>query len=177
VAGRNPPRSRRDAPFGTHYLIRRTPIPRILVLLIILTAGAAAQSVSGVVQDDTGAPLADLRVSVINQQTQVEKEIRSDPDGTYTLSVDPGTYSVGVEKPGRGQFMIRDVTLAEGETRTVNLQIASRAENRNFLYMFYGFLAAWLVLVIYVLSLVSRERTLRRQIDDLKEMVESERRS
>jgi CcmD family protein len=73
--------------------------------------------------------------------------------------------------------MVRDVTLAAGETRTVNLQVASRAENRNFQYMFYGFLAAWLVLVVYVLSLVSRERTLRRQIDDLKHMVESERRS
>jgi CcmD family protein len=116
-------------------------------------------------------------VSLINQETKVEKEIRSDADGSFTLSADPGTYSVGVEKPGRGQFMVRDVTLAAGETRTVNLQVASRAENRNFQYMFYGFLAAWLVLVVYVLSLVSRERTLRRQIDDLKHMVESERRS
>ena len=27
---------------------------------------------------------------------------------------------------------------------------------RNFTFMFYGFLAAWLILVVYVLSLVSR---------------------
>lgn len=153
-----------------------TNIPRILALLIILSAAAAGQSVKGTVQDDTGAPLADLRVSLINQETKVEKEIRSEPDGSYALQADPGTYSVGVEKPGRGQFMVRDIALAAGETRTVNLQIASRAENRNFEYMFYGFLAAWLVLVVYVLSLVGRERTLRRQIDDLRQMVESERR-
>lgn len=153
-----------------------TNIPRTLALLIILSAAAAGQSVKGTVQDDTGARLADLRVSLINQETKVEKEIRSDADGSYTLQADPGTYSVGVEKPGRGQFMVRDIALAAGETRTVNLQIASRAENRNFEYMFYGFLAAWLVLVVYVLSLVARERTLRRQIDDLRQMVESERR-
>jgi CcmD family protein len=34
--------------------------------------------------------------------------------------------------------------------------------------MFYGFLAAWLILVIYVLSLVSRERKIADQIKGLK---------
>jgi hypothetical protein len=41
-------------------------------------------------------------VSLINQETKVEKEIRSDADGSFTLSADPGTYSVGVEKPDAG---------------------------------------------------------------------------
>jgi hypothetical protein len=132
--------------------------------------------VSGTVQDDTGAPLADLKVSLIDQATKVEKEIRSGADGSYSLQGDPGMYSVAVEKSGRGVFTVRDIQLAAGETRTVNLQIASRVENRNFRYMFYGFVAAWLILVIYVLSLVARERGFRKQIDDLKRMVESERR-
>ena len=39
--------------------------------------------------------------------------------------------------------------------------------------MFYGFAAAWLVLVLYVVSLVARERKLRREVDNLKRMVES----
>jgi len=43
---------------------------------------------------------------------------------------------------------------------------------RNITYMFYGFAAAWLVLALYVLSLVSREKRLRRQLDNLKRMLE-----
>ena len=38
--------------------------------------------------------------------------------------------------------------------------------------MFYGFLAAWLILVIYVLSLVSRERKIAEQLKGLKDMLD-----
>jgi CcmD family protein len=38
--------------------------------------------------------------------------------------------------------------------------------------MFYGFLAAWLILVVYVLSLVARERKISEQIKNLKGMLE-----
>jgi len=45
-------------------------------------------------------------------------------------------------------------------------------DERNFTYMFYGLLAAWLVLSGYVVSLASRERKLRREIDGLRRMIE-----
>jgi replicative DNA helicase len=45
-------------------------------------------------------------------------------------------------------------------------------DSRNFTYMFYGFLAAWLILVAYAVSLVSRERELRDAIRNLKSMLE-----
>jgi hypothetical protein len=37
--------------------------------------------------------------------------------------------------------------------------------------MFYGFLAAWLILVIYVLSLVARERKITEQLKGLKDLL------
>ena len=40
-------------------------------------------------------------------------------------------------------------------------------------YMYYGLTAAWLVLVIYVITLVARERKIREEISRLKRMVES----
>jgi CcmD family protein len=46
-------------------------------------------------------------------------------------------------------------------------------DNRNFLYMFYGFAVAWTVVVIYVLTLVSRERKLRDEMTRLKNMIET----
>jgi CcmD family protein len=45
-------------------------------------------------------------------------------------------------------------------------------DERNFTYMFYGFLAAWLILVAYVVSLVMRERKIRREMDGLRRMIE-----
>ena len=96
--------------------------------------------------DAAGAGLADLKVIAANQTSGAEKEVRSDPDGSYALEVEPGTYTVRVEKTGMGQAGVRDVVVNPGDKRAVTLEISSRTDNRNFRYMFYGFLAAWLVL-------------------------------
>lgn len=45
-------------------------------------------------------------------------------------------------------------------------------DSRNFLFMFYGFLAAWLIVVIYVVLLAMREHRLRRELDRVRKMVE-----
>ncbi len=50
---------------------------------------------------------------------------------------------------------------------------SKRMDNRNFLYMFYGFAAAWTVVVIYVLTLVSRDRKLREEMARLRNMIET----
>lgn len=46
-------------------------------------------------------------------------------------------------------------------------------DQRNFLYMFYGFSVAWLIPLVYVLTLMSREKKLREEIRRLKSMIES----
>ncbi len=45
-------------------------------------------------------------------------------------------------------------------------------EVRNFEFMFYGFLAAWLIVMLYVVSIAARERKLRREIDRVKRLLE-----
>lgn len=45
-------------------------------------------------------------------------------------------------------------------------------DDRNFRYMFYGFLVAWLIVVAYVVLLAIRERKLRRELERVKKMVE-----
>jgi CcmD family protein len=45
-------------------------------------------------------------------------------------------------------------------------------DQRNFAYMFYGFAAAWVVIAVYVLTLVSRERRIARQVQDVRRMLE-----
>lgn len=39
--------------------------------------------------------------------------------------------------------------------------------------MFYGFAAAWVIIVVYVITLVSREKRIRNEIVRLRHMLES----
>ncbi len=43
---------------------------------------------------------------------------------------------------------------------------------RNFTYMFYGFAAAWIIVVLYTMLLTSRENKLRREMDRLRRLIE-----
>ena len=43
---------------------------------------------------------------------------------------------------------------------------------RNYEFLSYGLIVAWLILVIYVLMMVSRERRLKRELAHLKAMLE-----
>ncbi|MBI1787991.1 MAG: CcmD family protein [Acidobacteria bacterium] len=45
-------------------------------------------------------------------------------------------------------------------------------DQRNFEFMFYGFSAAWLLLVGYALTLLGRERKINAEIQRLKAMLE-----
>ncbi len=57
-------------------------------------------------------------------------------------------------------------------------QITSEAVRLQHDYEFlsYGLIAAWVVLAVYVLMMVGRERRLRREIASLKAMLEEKRR-
>ncbi len=46
-------------------------------------------------------------------------------------------------------------------------------DQRNFMYMFYAFAAAWAVIVIYVITLAAREKQIREEMSRLKQMIES----
>jgi CcmD family protein len=38
--------------------------------------------------------------------------------------------------------------------------------------MFYGFTAAWLIIIVYVVTLALREKRLKKELDRVKNMVE-----
>jgi CcmD family protein len=42
----------------------------------------------------------------------------------------------------------------------------------NYEFLSYGLIVAWLILVVYVLMMVSRQNKLKKQISDLKAMLE-----
>jgi CcmD family protein len=42
---------------------------------------------------------------------------------------------------------------------------------RNFTYMFYGFFAAWVIVLLYVFSLARRASRLKRELEDVKRLL------
>jgi len=44
---------------------------------------------------------------------------------------------------------------------------------RNVQFMFYGLSAAWVILVIYAVSLVLRERRINQELKRLKSLIEN----
>ncbi|HEX4231959.1 MAG TPA: CcmD family protein [Bryobacteraceae bacterium] len=44
---------------------------------------------------------------------------------------------------------------------------------RNFTFMFYGFTAAWLIVLLYIVSLARRGARLRKELEDVKQLVAS----
>jgi len=44
---------------------------------------------------------------------------------------------------------------------------------RNFTFLFYGFLAAWLIVILYVISLARRGARLKKELEDVKQLVSS----
>jgi hypothetical protein len=45
----------------------------------------------------------------------------------------------------------------------------------NYEFLSYGLIVAWLILVVYVMMMVGRERKLKREIASLKAMLEDKR--
>ena len=44
---------------------------------------------------------------------------------------------------------------------------------RNFTYMFYGFLAAWLIVMLYVISLARRGAHLKKELEQVRHLIAS----
>jgi len=47
-------------------------------------------------------------------------------------------------------------------------------DQTNYSYMFYGFAAAWIVVIGYLVILGLRERKLKQQLDQVKAMISTD---
>jgi CcmD family protein len=43
---------------------------------------------------------------------------------------------------------------------------------QNYTFMFLGFTVAWLIIIVYVISIARREKNLREELDRVKRLVE-----
>jgi hypothetical protein len=121
------------------------------LLAVLLTTGVAdttaAQSIfgriAGTVTDSLGGVVAGVRVTIVNEETKLERQTTTDSSGYYVASDLPvGVYSVIVEQPGfktlkktgndlvAGSRLTVDLTLMVGEV-SQRVEVAATAETIN----------------------------------------------
>jgi iron complex outermembrane receptor protein len=102
------------------------------VALFAVLAAVPAYSqdgrISGVVRDTTGAAVPGVTVTITNQATGATQTVTSAADGTYSVAVPPGLYSVTVSLRGFGRQTRRDVELGAGGSPAADFALEPRAE-------------------------------------------------
>jgi Carboxypeptidase regulatory-like domain len=92
------------------------------VFLLVSTAALAQNaSVSGTVQDASGAAITEAFVSVTNLATAVERQVQTNGTGFYRIEpLAPGSYSINIEKAGFTEFSLDKITLTVDQKFTLN---------------------------------------------------------
>lgn len=107
-----------------------------LQVVLCLTPLANAQSTGsatlrGIVKDPSGAVVPNASVSLTNDATKDERKSQTTDAGIYVFSsVNPGTYTLKVERSGFKILDQKGVTLSPGDTRglDVTLQVGAATE-------------------------------------------------
>jgi iron complex outermembrane receptor protein len=112
-------------------------LPRRLLVLValfgLISSGVAlAQTsqgrISGTVRDSTGAALPGATVTITNQATNATQTVTTSSDGTFSVSVSPGVYSVAASLRGFGRQSRTDQKLDAGMTVTVDFSLTAGRE-------------------------------------------------
>jgi hypothetical protein len=109
----------------------------MIVLLAALVAPSAwAQSgtssaLAGVVVDKNGAVIPGAEVKATEVNTGATRTVESNLDGRFLFSqVNPGTYRIQVREAGFGEGQSLPVTVAVGQTATVNFALSAAATSQ-----------------------------------------------
>ena len=106
-----------------------------LALCLLLAGSLWAQAIfatlTGLIQDPSGASVANAKVVLRNSDSGIERNTVTDSQGYFTfVSVAAGTYDVSVEAPGFQVSKVNGIALGGGEKRNVNatLQVGSTSQ-------------------------------------------------
>lgn len=93
----------------------------------VLASGLNAQTTSelaGAIADSSGASVAGVTLRVVNQETNASREVETDQSGLYRLPfLQPGTYSITVDKAGFKSIRRSDVRLEVNQTARIDFTL------------------------------------------------------
>ncbi len=90
-----------------------------------LAGQTAAGHFSGQITDPDGAAIPAATIQIVNQDTLVKREVKTDNSGSYIVpGLPPGSYQLIVEAHGFSRRSSQILSLAAGQTLVFNAQIA-----------------------------------------------------
>jgi hypothetical protein len=102
-----------------------------LCLVLFVARGAWAQAnagVTGTVTDSSGAVVPDAAVTVTNEGTSVSNKATTSSSGTYSVTgLNPGSYTITVEKAGFKKSINNHVNVEVTVTATINVALSNGA--------------------------------------------------
>src|SRR5580658_4673669 len=101
-----------------------------LAMAAFLAWSQTGASVSGVVTDKAGAPLANVAVTIKNVDTGETRTIPTDGGGHYQASgLPPGRFEVRAAKQGFGEETRTGISLAGGQNAAIDIKIQASASD------------------------------------------------
>src|SRR5260370_23620405 len=102
--------------------------PMLLAICLVTFASAVAQSstatLTGTVEDQNGAVVPGVSVTVQNVGTSAERQATTNDSGSFTVPLLlPGTYTITARRDGFTPLEIRNVTLNVGDQKTLIIQL------------------------------------------------------
>ena len=114
--------------------IRNRPVFAALAALVLSFSGVLARAqncspkredgitIVGTVRDEQGTAVAGAAVRLIGKDVRYSLEVKSGPDGTFTLSISaPGTYTLWAQTNGRRSNAVSSLVLAPGDKKQIEL--------------------------------------------------------
>src|SRR6266849_7908231 len=116
------------ANFGRILRIVSRSLPALLIGVffgaLVVSAQVTTGTISGVVQDSSGAVISGATVTVRNQDTGTTRTLTSDAAGRYIVPVLPvGNYEVRGEQSGFQTEIRSGITLTVGREEVINLTL------------------------------------------------------
>jgi hypothetical protein len=106
----------------------------LLCLLCAVPIFAQTADVSGTVTDPSGAVIPKASVRILNENTLVERDIKTNNDGVFSApSIQPGVYRIFVEAPGFSTEAINGVKIdvAAQINLPIHLRVGSQQQTIN----------------------------------------------
>lgn len=110
--------------------IRLLSAAALLAFVAVATTRAqtGGGTIRGVVRDSSGAGIPGVLLTVTNQATGTAATATSSSDGSYTLSVAPGAYSVNAALKGFGRQTRKDLKVDAGASVTADFSLQAQRE-------------------------------------------------
>src|SRR5260370_2793343 len=94
------------------------------VLSLAASAFAQTGQITGLVSDPAGAAVAGAKVTITNEETRIERDTVTNEQGYYTFPLlNPGSYALGVQKPGFNGVTRPGITLNVAQIARVDLNL------------------------------------------------------